>query len=145
MIEGTETAVNIQRHPCCPFQESRIMSAEASSGTRSAMSQFTICAAKIPMTIVNWLSETSRPRQGAGLTSAMYVGETLMRSDGNSTHNPPKNKAEESIRPPVSSEEIAKRIAEMINNSSAKAIAHLTGNQRTKKTADQGRTVRPSD
>ena len=29
------------------------------------------------MTMVNWFSETRRPRHSAGLTSAMYMGETL--------------------------------------------------------------------
>ena len=71
---GTTTAVNIQRHPRCPFQDMRIKAAVAPSETLSAISQLTICAPRMPTTIVSWLTVTSLPRQAAGLTSAMYVG-----------------------------------------------------------------------
>ena len=39
--------------PYCPFHDLRIISAVAPSGTFSAISQLTICAANIPTTIVN--------------------------------------------------------------------------------------------
>src|SRR5207248_920454 len=51
--EGTATAVNIHRQPYCPFHDWRINSAVAPLGTGSAISQLTICAAKIPTTMVN--------------------------------------------------------------------------------------------
>jgi hypothetical protein len=75
--DGAVTAVNIQRQPNCPFHDWRIASAVAPAGTLSAISQLTICAARIPTTMVSWFMDTRRPRHGAGLTSAMYTGETL--------------------------------------------------------------------
>ena len=69
--EGTATAVNIQRQPSWPFHDWRIISAVAPSGTFCAISQLTICAARMPTTMVSWLSDTMRPRSSAGLTSAM--------------------------------------------------------------------------
>ena len=51
--EGTHTAQNIQRHPICPFQEASISAAVTSAGTGSAKSIFTICAPRMPNTIVN--------------------------------------------------------------------------------------------
>ena len=77
MTEGSVTAVNIQRQAYWPFHERRMASAVASGDIFCAMSQLTTCAARMPMTMVNWLSETRRPRHGAGLTSAMYMGAML--------------------------------------------------------------------
>ena len=51
--EGTETAVNIHRQPSWPFQDSRIIWSVAPSGTGCAISQLTICAPRIPTTMVN--------------------------------------------------------------------------------------------
>src|SRR4030042_1729007 len=52
-------------------------SAVAPFGTALAMSQFTIWADRMPMTIVSWLVTTSRPRICAGATSAIYIGDRL--------------------------------------------------------------------
>ena len=69
------SAPNIQRQPVWPFQEARISAAVAPGGTGRAMSQLTTWAARMPMTMVSWLIETSRPRMAAGAISAMYMGE----------------------------------------------------------------------
>ena len=53
ITEGTATAVNIHRQPNWPFHESRIIWSVADSGTGCAISQLTICAPKIPTTMVN--------------------------------------------------------------------------------------------
>src|ERR1035441_8491868 len=39
------------------------------------MRQLTNCASKMPMTMVSWFRETSRPRFWAGATSAIYMGD----------------------------------------------------------------------
>ena len=93
--DGTAHAANIQRHPVAPFQVcakadrywsvaaadaaplsplSPSSMAEISAGTGRAIIQFTNCAAKIPITMVNWLMATSNPRCRAGATSEMYMG-----------------------------------------------------------------------
>ena len=69
---GTATAVNIQRHPNCTFHDGQTNAAgDMRSGTGAAMSQFMICASRMPITTANWFRLTRRPRMGAGLTSAM--------------------------------------------------------------------------
>ena len=68
---GTATAVNIQRQPNCTFHEASAAAGEKRSGTGAAMSQFMICAKRMPMTTANWFRLTRRPRCAAGLTSAM--------------------------------------------------------------------------
>ena len=116
MSDGAVTAVNIQRQPNCPFHDWRMVSAVASAGTLSAISQLTICAARIPTTMVNWFMDTRRPRDGAGLTSAMYTGDTL---DAMPMATPPAirqttNRVKVGAHP-VSTEEIAKIAAEAIS------------------------------
>ena len=74
---GTVSAPNIQRQPVCPFQEARISAAVAPAATGRAMSQLATWAARMPMTMVSWLTETSLPRISAGAISAMYMGERL--------------------------------------------------------------------
>src|SRR5260370_32532074 len=76
-VVGIAVTPNIQRHPTCPFHEFKMSAALAAGGTGFAISQFTSCANKIPMTTVSWLMETSLPRNNAGETSAMYIGERL--------------------------------------------------------------------
>ncbi len=44
------------------------------------------CASRIPTTIVSWLIDTSRPRNCAGATSAMYMGD---RFDARPMATPP--------------------------------------------------------
>jgi hypothetical protein len=65
---------------------SRIWSAV---GTGSAISQLTIWAARIPITMVSWLIDTNRPRAWAGEISAMYMGERL---EANPMPTPPSNR-----------------------------------------------------
>ena len=84
------------------------MSAVAPSGTGRAMSQLTTWAPSKPMTIVSWLSVTSRPRMCAGATSAMYMGE---RFEAMPIATPPKmrnttNQAKAGAQP-VSTDETA--------------------------------------
>ena len=74
---GMFSAQNIIRQPVCPFQDSRMSATVAPAATGSARSQFTSCAARMPSTIVSWLSDTKRPRSRAGETSAIYIGERL--------------------------------------------------------------------
>ncbi len=78
-MEGTVTAVNIHRQPDATFHAARADSTSAtpSNGSLTAMIQLTICAARIPITMVSWLTATSRPRRWAGAISAMYIGERL--------------------------------------------------------------------
>ncbi len=68
--DGTATAVNIQRQPTCPTQDSRMASAVAPIDG-PAIFRLMICAARMPMTMVSWLSVTRRPRHAAGLISAI--------------------------------------------------------------------------
>lgn len=67
---GKAPAQNIQRHPVWQFHVSMVLCT-----TGSAISQLVICAASMPITIVNWLSDTSLPRMCDGATSAIYIGE----------------------------------------------------------------------
>ena len=71
--------MNIQRHPYATFHAARAASTSAASGNGSLVAsvQLTICAARIPITIVSWLTATSRPRRWAGAISAMYIGDRL--------------------------------------------------------------------
>ena len=66
---GSVSAQNIQRQPHSTFHA--MFSATAVS---RASSMFTICAARMPSTMVIWLRLTMRPRISAGLTSAIYIG-----------------------------------------------------------------------
>lgn len=75
---GKAAAQNIHRQAISLFHTSLSL-------TRS---QLTTCAASMPTTIVNWLSETSRPRIEAGATSAIYIGES---PDAMPMAMPPKN------------------------------------------------------
>ena len=84
--EGAAVAANIQRQPDWPFHEFKISCAVASGGTGWAMSQFTTCASRMPMTMVSWLIDTSLPRTCAGATSAIYMGD---RFDANPMAVPP--------------------------------------------------------
>ena len=70
MIAGNAPAQNIHRQPIWQFHVSMVLSM-----TGSAMSQLVICAAKIPSTMVSWLSDTRRPRIFVGATSAIYIGD----------------------------------------------------------------------
>src|SRR5450432_2053454 len=69
----------------------------------------------MPMTIVNWLSETRRPRHSAGLISAIYMGETLEASP---MAEPPtilqKTNPVKVCAQPVKTEETANRKADRI-------------------------------
>src|SRR5258708_39869977 len=100
--DGAATAVNIQRHPSWPFQDRRMVSADAPSGTVCAIDQLTICAARIPTTMASWFSETRRPRHWAGLISAIYIGDRL---DAMPMATPPTirqaTKAEKSLAQPL--------------------------------------------
>src|SRR5215469_16160799 len=83
------------------------------------MRQLASWAARMPITNTSWLRLTRRPRQRAGLTSAMYVGEIL---DASPIATPPKRrqamKAMKENDHPVPIEEIA-------NNNAAPARAAL--------------------
>ena len=63
---GKAAAQNIQRQAICSFH----------TGSSLTSSQLTTCAAKMPMTMVSWLSDTSLPRTDVGATSAIYMGES---------------------------------------------------------------------
>ena len=76
------------------------------------MNQLTICAPRMPITMVSWLTATSRPRRWAGAISAMYIGD---RFDAIPMATPPAirqttNTAKEPAHP-VSTDETAKRSA----------------------------------
>ncbi len=77
---GKSSAQNIQRHPCCTFQELRFSCWLTIAATGSAIHKFITWAAKIPTTMVNWLMETSLPRHSAGETSAIYRGDKVEAS-----------------------------------------------------------------
>ena len=62
---GNAAAQNIQRQARSMFQA-------VSSLTNS---QLTICAPRMPTTMVSWLSDTSLPLTEAGATSAIYIGD----------------------------------------------------------------------
>lgn len=51
------------------------------------MSQFVICAMRIPITMVSSLRQTRRPRMPAGEISAMYIG---LRLDASPMARPPQ-------------------------------------------------------
>ena len=50
---GMVSAPNIHRQPYIPFQDSRMNSAVAPCGTSLAISKLVICAARMPITMVN--------------------------------------------------------------------------------------------
>src|ERR1700733_6332145 len=77
---GTAVTPNIHRHPACPFHEATISAGVVSAATGLAMSQFIVCAASSPSTIVSSLRHTSLPRIEAGDISAIYIGERLEES-----------------------------------------------------------------
>ncbi|MBP1636267.1 MAG: hypothetical protein H6Q10_2841 [Acidobacteria bacterium] len=112
---GAVTAVNIHRQPSATFQAARAASASAApgNGSRTAITQLTICADRIPTTIVSWLTATSRPRRCGGATSAMYIGD---RFDAMPMAAPPAMRhatnAPNEPAHPVSTDEPAKSSAE---------------------------------
>ena len=59
-------------------------------GPISTSNQFAKYESSIPPTIVNWFSDTRRPRILAGEISAIYIGESI---DAAPTPNPPINRA----------------------------------------------------
>src|ERR1035437_3303839 len=71
---GTAQAANIQRQPCTAFQDAANSEGDRPFGTGRAMHQLTNCAASTPMTMVNWLIGTSRPRRAGGAISEIELG-----------------------------------------------------------------------
>ena len=109
---GSVSAQNIQRHPHSTFH-AWLSATEVSL----ASSIFTICALRIPNTIVIWLRLTIRPRISAGLTSAIYIGA---RADATPIPTPPMKRAilnkVKSLNRPVAIADTVKSTAENINN-----------------------------
>ena len=102
--------MNIHRQPDATFHAARAASTSATpaNGSLTAMSQLTICAARMPITMVSWLTATSRPRRWAGATSAMYIGD---RFDAMPIATPPAirqvTKAANEPAQPVSTDDAA--------------------------------------
>ena len=94
---GTVSAQNIQRHPHSTFHA--MFSATLVS---LASSILTICAPRIPSTMVIWFRLTIRPRISVGLTSAIYIGD---KADATPMPTPPIKRAilnrEKSLKRPV--------------------------------------------
>ena len=88
--EGTAAAQNIQRQAICPFHDAAMSAGVNAAGMGSAICQFTIWAANIPITMVIWFRLTSLPRMCIGATSAIYMGE---RPDAIPMPMPPKKRA----------------------------------------------------
>src|ERR1039457_3899288 len=84
---GAALSANIQRHPFWPYQEFWMNASVAPAGRLRTRYQLRYCAAKMPMTMVSWLMETSLPRICAGAISAIYIGERL---DARPMATPPK-------------------------------------------------------
>ena len=82
---GSVSAQNIQRQP-----HSTSHARFSATVVSLASSMFTICAPRMPSTIVIWFSDTIRPRISAGLTSAIYIGA---RADATPMPTPPMNRA----------------------------------------------------
>jgi len=114
--EGAAVRANIQRQPCWPNQEPRINSSLAPAGRSRTSHQLSSCATSTPTTMVNWFTDTSRPRIEAGATSEMYIGDRL---DARPMATPPRMRqimktVNVSARPlPI--EVMAKRAAEAIS------------------------------
>ena len=103
---------------CCRHHIHRQPSATFHEGSWvPAMRQFTICAARIPMTIVNWLSVTNLPLIAAGATSAMYIG---LRHDAMPMAIPPMKRAVKNgaklLNAPVPIEDTTKMKADRIKS-----------------------------
>ena len=86
---GKAALQNIQRHPMSTFHDSGAGTV-VPAGIGSAIRKFTICAPRIPSTMVSWLSDTSLPRMWLGATSAMYIGD---RPEAMPMAMPPTNRA----------------------------------------------------
>src|ERR1019366_5288884 len=84
--DGAAVSANIQRQPLWPYQEFWMNSSVAPAGRLRTRYQLMYCAAKMPMTMVSWLMETSLPRICAGAISAIYIGE---RFDARPMATPP--------------------------------------------------------
>ena len=82
---GSVSAQNIQRQP-----HARFHACSVAMLVSRANSMFTICAARMPRTMVIWLRLTMRPRISAGLTSAIYMGE---RAEATPMPTPPTKRA----------------------------------------------------
>ena len=82
---GRVSAQNIQRHPHSTFHAWL-----AATLVSFASTMFTICADRMPSTMVIWFRLTIRPRISAGLTSAIYIGA---RADATPMPTPPMNRA----------------------------------------------------
>ena len=82
---GNVSAQNIQRQPHSTFHA--WFSATAVS---RAKSMFTICADRMPSTMVIWLRLTMRPRICGGLTSAIYIGD---KAEATPMPTPPTKRA----------------------------------------------------
>ena len=66
----------------------------------AAISQLTICAPRMPMTIVNWLMATSRPRMCAGRhLGDVHRREVRGHADGHAAEDAPDDEPEERRRP----------------------------------------------
>ena len=52
--------------PTWPYHDCSRSAGVASGGTLRAIAQLTICAARMPITTVSWLIDTSRPRRWLG-------------------------------------------------------------------------------
>ena len=68
---GMVSAQNIQRQAICPFHDARVSPSVAPGATGSAICQLASWASRMPITMVNWLSDTNFPRIEAGATSAI--------------------------------------------------------------------------
>ena len=75
--DGIAVTPNIQRQPLWPYQEFWMNSSVAPAGRWRTSDQLMSCAARTPITMVSWLTETSLPRICAGAISAIYIGERL--------------------------------------------------------------------
>jgi hypothetical protein len=71
---GAAHTQNIHLHPVCTFQDKRKFSVEIIG---LAINQLTICADRMPNTVVNWFMETNLPLMAAGEISEIYMGDMV--------------------------------------------------------------------
>ena len=103
------------------------------------------CAARMPMTMVSWLSETNLPRTAAGETSAMYMGEmfearpmpTPPRSRKTTNH---AKRSASAVPMPVARKSSAGKDQQPL---AAEAVGQSAGDHRPEQTAHQRATVGP--
>ena len=109
---GTASAQNIQRQPHSTFHDRN-----AGTEVSLANSRLATCAARMPSTMVIWLRETILPRISAGLTSAIYIGDS---AEATPMPTPPmkrdKLKRVKSLNSPVATAETVNKTAAVISN-----------------------------